>query len=162
MNKYFLLSVAVIVILGIGGWAYFNQKSTSSATSATTELPNAVENNNDQKPAQKKSTVEKIAWLLEMTNPSITDPNDPRKYEQTVSIDVTFANKSTKHYLIGKAYGCDATNVAQEGEVGRMKCYFALTGVDFVAYTKGTQFVVERHAESARDGSIQKTIVLEI
>ena len=110
--------------------------------------------------------VEKINWNIEKANPSVTDANDNRKYEQAISVDVTFADKSTKRYSLGTAYGCTGSNVesTQDGKkiLGKVNCYFALTGVDFIAYSQNGKFVVERQDESAKDGSIKTTVLLQI
>lgn len=140
MNKHLLLGVAAaVVVMSALAWLFFYKSSTSS-----------------------KPTVVSISWHAEAANPSASDSDDYRKYEQTVSVDVTFEDETTKRYFLGNAYGCDTANVVLPPEMGRMKCYFALTSVDFAAYFRGEQFIVERLAESAEDGSVQKTVMLEI
>ncbi|MEK7612952.1 MAG: hypothetical protein AAB449_02290 [Patescibacteria group bacterium] len=112
------------------------------------------------------STVQKINWNIEKANPNITDDNDYRKSEQAISVDVTFSDNSTKRYNLGTAYGCTGSTVqsTENGKtmLGKINCYFALTGVGFVAYSQSGQFLVERNDESAKDGSIKTTVLLKI
>ncbi len=111
------------------------------------------------------SAVQKINWNIEMANPNITNPDDNKKYEQAISVDVTFADNSTKRYSMGTAYGCTGSTVqsTENGKtvLGRINCYYALSGVRFVAYTQNGRFVVERGDESARDGSVKTTVLLQ-
>jgi len=115
---------------------------------------------------QNASTIEKINWNIEKANPNIVDDNDYRKSEQAIAVDVTFADNRTKRYSLGTAYGCTGSNVesTQDGKrvLGKVNCYFALTGVGFVAYSQNGKFVVERGDESAKDGSVKTTVLLEI
>jgi hypothetical protein len=136
MNKLLIGTIAVLIV--VGGWWYFHQ------------------------PQQQTKAVEKISWHVEEANPEIVDTDDNRKYEQAIFIDVTFTDRSTKRYDIGNAYGCAETDVGQSPELGRMNCYFALSATAFVAYSQDGKFIVERQNESAKDGSVQKTVVLEI
>lgn len=108
----------------------------------------------------------KISWIIEKTNPSITDDNDYRKYEQTISVDVTKGGV-TKRYSVGKAYGCKDTNTRTLADgtpvLGHVSCYYALSGVTFTAYDRSGKIVIERSEDDAsgRTGGT-KTIVLEI
>ena len=113
-----------------------------------------------------KPTVEKIAWVIEKANPGVVDDNDYRKSEQAISVDVTFEDKTTKRFSVGKAYGCAVSNdlpsLAGKKVLGFVNCYMALVGTGFTAYVENGRFVVERGDESAKDGSVTKTVVLEI
>ena len=116
--------------------------------------------------ALNASAVKKVNWNIEKANPAIVDDNDYRKSEQAISIDVTLTDNSTKRYSLGTAYGCAGSNVqlTQDNKniLGKVSCYFSLTGVGFLAYTQKGLFVVERQDESAKDGSIKTTVLLEI
>jgi hypothetical protein len=116
--------------------------------------------------AGSAAQLQKINWHIESANPSIVDANDSRKYEQAISVDITLTDNTTKRYSLGTAYGCTGSTVesTQDGKkvLGKVNCYFALTGVDFVAYSQNGRFVVEKQSESAKDGSMQKIVVLEI
>ena len=46
--------------------------------------------------------------------------------------------------------------------LGFVNCYYALSGVAFTAYETNGKFIVERGDDSAKDGSVIKTVVLEI
>lgn len=111
-------------------------------------------------------TVQKINWSIELANPKITDENDFQKHAQAISIDVTFTDNSTKHYKLGTAYGCTGSTIqsVENGRniFGKIKCYYSLSGVEFTAYSKNGKFTVERGDESAMDGSIKTTLLLQI
>ncbi len=115
---------------------------------------------------ETSKTVQKINWNIEMANPNITNPDDNKKYEQAISVDVTSSDNTTKRYSLGTAYGCTGSTVqsTENGKavLGKINCYFALSGVRFVAYTQNGRFVVERGDESARDGSVKTTVLLQI
>lgn len=113
-----------------------------------------------------QSSVQKITWVIEPANPNITDEHDYRKYEQKISVDVTKADTIMQRYNVGTAMGCTGSNTeSMEGSkkiLGKVTCYYALTGVGFVAYTQNGKFIVESQAESAKDGSITTTTVLTL
>jgi len=108
----------------------------------------------------------RIAWRIETANASVTDENDYRKYEQAIFLDVVRADSSIRGYNVGKAYGCAASNdlpsMPGKKVLGFVNCYFALTGTSFIAYEANGKFTVERGDESAKDGGVKKTVVLEI
>ncbi len=151
MQRGFIqIPILLTILLGLivlGGGTYFvvQQKSASQTTS---------------------QTVQKINWSIEKANPNITDDSDYRKSEQAISVDATFSDNTTKRYNLGTAYGCTGSTVqsAENGKIvlGKINCYFSLTGVGFVAYTQNGKFVVERNDESAKDGSIKTTVLLQI
>ncbi len=114
----------------------------------------------------KGQAIQRINWNIALANPTITDENDFQKYAQAISIDVTFADNITKRYKLGNAYGCTGSTVqsTENGKsvFGKVSCYYALTGVGFTAYSQNGKFIVERGDESAKDGSVKKTILLEL
>ncbi len=116
--------------------------------------------------ATTPTTLNKINWVIEKAYPNITESNDNRQYEQAIAIDVTFADNSTKRYSLGTAYGCTGSTVlsVENGKtvLGKINCYFSLAGVGFVAYSQDGRLTIERHEESARDGSIKTTVLLTL
>lgn len=128
--------------------------------------------------AAKNIAVQKIAWLVEKTNPTATD-GDYKQYEQTVSIDITTAS-GTKRHRLGTAYGCNEGEVSKDvmargqNTLGKVSCYMALTGTSFTMYSDATlidanksrhtvRYWVERFDEDASGKTAGKrTTVLEI
>lgn len=112
------------------------------------------------------SPVQKISWNIEKANPNITDGSTYRQSEQAISIDVTLADNSTKQYDLGTAYGCTgSTAQSTEGNksiLGKVDCYYALSSVVFTAYSHNGKFTVERGDVSAKDGSVETTVLLQI
>ena len=110
--------------------------------------------------------ISSVVWRIESANPAITDDGDYRKYEQVIFVDVIRTDNSIRSYTAGKAYGCTGSTVQSTQDdkktLGQVTCYYALVGTNFVAYTQNGRFFVERQNESARDGSVTKTIVVEI
>jgi|SRR3989344_3772146 len=110
--------------------------------------------------------IQKINWRIETANPSITDENDYRKYEQAIFVDVIRADSSIRGYSVGKAYGCIGSTVEslQGGKkvFGQVSCNFAEVGAYFTAYTQSGKFIVERQNESGRDGLTKPVVLLEI
>ena len=120
------------------------------------------------------SEIKKVEWRIELANPSITDANNYRKYEQAIFIDVIRADNSIRGYSLGNAFGCAIKNTgfdewSDDGGnrriLGIVDCYMAASGVRFTAFSdpaKG-RFWVERLDDDAsgRTGG-KKTIVLEI
>jgi peptidoglycan hydrolase-like protein with peptidoglycan-binding domain len=92
-----------------------------------------------------------VNWKIELANPSITDENDYKKYEQKISIQPIYGDGSTPPLeFVAKAYGC---NVVKQNEWSRyvktrtdgailsgvVNCYFALSGNTFTAFlSKGS------------------------
>src|SRR3989338_10800198 len=111
-------------------------------------------------------TVRKVSWNIEKANPAITNENDYRIYEQKIAADVTFKDGTTREYDIGTAYGCtgDTKNEISDGKrfFGRVDCYFALTGTAFAAFSQNRRFNIERYDESAKDGTIKTSVLVEI
>ena len=110
--------------------------------------------------------IQKINWRIESANPTITDENDYRKYEQAIFVDVIRSDNSIRGYSVGKAYGCWDSHVesTQDGRkvLGRVDCSMAETGSVFLAYSQNGRFLIERQNESGRDGLTKPTVVLEI
>ncbi|HEY4516801.1 MAG TPA: peptidoglycan-binding protein [Candidatus Paceibacterota bacterium] len=108
--------------------------------------------------------ITKVEWRIEPANPSATDSY--QKDEQAIFVDVIRSDNSIRGYSVGKAYGCAASSnlpaVPGKKVLGFVNCYYALSGVAFTAYEANGKFIVERGDESARDGSVIKTVVLEI
>jgi len=108
--------------------------------------------------------VQKINWRIEPANPSAAESY--KKDEQSIFVDVVRSDNSIRGYNVGKAYGCAASNdlpsLPGKKVLGFVNCYYALSGVAFTAYEANGKFIVERGDESAMDGSVKKTVVLEI
>jgi hypothetical protein len=108
--------------------------------------------------------ITKVSWRIEPANPGAADSY--KKDEQRIFIDVIRADNSVRGYDLGTSFGCTgSTDVSSQDKgrvLGQVHCYYALSGVSFLAYTRDGTFIVEKGVESARDGSIQKTVVLEI
>lgn len=160
------VGVLVAIVVGIavlGGGAYFVLR-TQTPMPPPPPVPPASQT---KTPAVAEKSVASIDWHIELASPSITNPDDYKKYEQAIAIDVTFTDKSTKRYDLGTSYGCTGTKkeAMEDGKkvFGQVLCYFAASGVDFVAYQEGTQFIVERIDEDASGRTSGKTsVVLKI
>ncbi len=115
----------------------------------------------------KKVTVKQVSWDIEVADPTITDENNPQKYKQIISATVTFSDGGHERNSLGFAYGCVASSTAPFSDKGKtilgiVNCYFALSDTQFVAYLQNEKFVIERNEVSARDGSIETTVLLEM
>ncbi len=115
----------------------------------------------------KKVIIEKMSFDVAVADPTIKDENDPRKYKQGISADVTFSDGEIKRYSLGVANGCVASSTAPFMDKGKtilgiVNCYFALSDIQFVAHLQNEKFVIERNEISARDGSIKTTVLLEM
>lgn len=113
------------------------------------------------------STLPKMRWVVELVNPTMSDDDSYKKYEQSVAADVTKEGGGTKRYVLDNAYGCDkgaySVSTGEERRViGKVSCYMAASAVDFLAYRQNEKLVFERHDHSAKDGTITKTVVLEL
>ncbi len=114
------------------------------------------------------TAVEKIEWKIEKANPSITNEDDSRFYEQKIAAEVTFKDGKTKSYELGTAYGCTGATKNEIGFeerkrfFGKVECYFAATGVSLAAFNQNNGFRIERYDESAKDGSIKTSVLLAI
>lgn len=110
--------------------------------------------------------VQKISWDITKANPAITSEDDYRFYEQKIAADVTFKNGTMKRHELGTAYGCTGAtkNEIQDRKryFGKVDCYFALTGTQFAAFNDNNGFRIERYDESAKDGSIKTTVLVEM
>lgn len=78
--------------------------------------------------------------------------------EQNIAVDVTFVDGTVKSYDLGKERGCSESNVPSGSEIGRMNCYYALSGTAFIAYTDSGRLIIARDRESAKDGSVSRTV----
>lgn len=128
------------------------------------------------------TTIKKIAWEIEPANPFITDEDNPKKYEQMVILNVTYAS-TTKGYRLGTVYGSYKgsyeeyiwPDVMERGKniLGIVYLGNAPTGVEttFTAYRESlyengvyrSRFWVEKHEEDTSGrtaGTVTK--VLEI
>jgi hypothetical protein len=112
------------------------------------------------------TTVRKINWIIEKAHPDITSEDDFHFYEQKIAADVTTYDGKTKRYDLGTAYGCTGTTTSLLENhtivIGKVDCYYALTGARFVAHSPHGGFRIERYDESAKDGSIKTTTLVEI
>ncbi len=112
------------------------------------------------------TTVMKVTWSIEKANPEITSEDDYRINEQKIAADVTTLDSETKRIELGTAYGCTekVMNEIEDGKImlGKVDCYFALTGVRFAAFIQKGGFHIERYDESAKDGSIATSTLVEI
>lgn len=112
------------------------------------------------------TTVEKVSWNIVKANADIISEDDHRFYEQNIAVDVSFFDGTTKRYELGTARGCtgDTKNEISDSKrfFGRVDCYFALTGTKFAAFNQNNGFRIERYDESAKDGSIKTTTLVEI
>src|SRR3989344_4855824 len=110
--------------------------------------------------------VEKINWNIEKANPALTSEDDHRFYEQKIAADVTFKDGMTKRYDLGTAYGCAGETKNEISDhrrfFGRVDCYFSLSGTKFAAFNQNNGFRIERYDESAQDGSIKTSVLVEI
>src|SRR3990167_1637845 len=93
------------------------------------------------------TTVIKVNWSIEKANPQITSEDDYRINEQQISADVTTLDGATKRYDHGTAYGCtgETMEVIEDGKLmlGKVECYYALTGVRFAAFSQNSAFRIE-------------------
>ena len=112
------------------------------------------------------TTVMKVPWSIEKANPAITSEDDYRINEQKIAADVTTLDGLTRRYDLGTAYGCSGKEMNEIEDhklmFGKVDCYYALTGTTFAAFLQNGRFHIERYDESAKDGSIATTTVLEI
>ncbi|MDP3646291.1 MAG: hypothetical protein Q8R25_04350, partial [bacterium] len=112
------------------------------------------------------TTVMKVTWSIEKANPQITSEDDYRIYEQKIATDVTTLDGLTKRYDLSTAYGCAGKemNEIEDHKImfGKVDCYYALTGTTFAAFFQKGGFRIERYDESAKDGSIKTSVLVEI
>ncbi len=123
------------------------------------------------------TTVMYVTWEIEKANPEITSEDDPsrsgaraeadyRINEQKIAANVTTLDGKTKRYDLGTAYGCTGKemNQIEDGKImfGKVDCYFALTGTQFAAFIQKGGFRIERYDESAKDGSVKTSVLVEI
>lgn len=134
MNKLSIILLAILII-GAGTW-YFTGSEDANFSN--------------------------VSWYVEDANPQITSENDPSYYEDMVYIDVEFSSGEVERHELGTAYGCNNTRESAAPELSILSCYFAATGVDFVAILEDSELRVERRAESAHDGSLDTETLLEL
>src|SRR3989344_2645606 len=112
------------------------------------------------------TTVRKVSWSIEKADPTITNPDDFIFYEQKIAADITTYDGKSKRYDLGVAMGCTGTTTSElqnEGIViGRVQCSFVESGTIFSAFKRGHGFSIERYDESAEDGSIKTTELVQI
>ena len=112
------------------------------------------------------TTVMKVTWNIEKANPALTSADDFHFYEQKIAADVTTVDGKTKRYDLGTAMVCTSKEMNEiEGHkimFGKVDCYYALTGTQFAAFIQKGGFRIERYDESAKDGSIKTSVLVEI
>src|SRR3989344_8958100 len=112
------------------------------------------------------TTVIKVTWSIEKANPEITNEDDYRMNEQKIAAEVTTLDGLTKRYDLGTAMGCTGKemNKIEDHKImfGKVDCYYALTGTKFAAFIQKGGFRIERYDESAQDGSIKTSVLVEI
>ena len=120
------------------------------------------------------TTVMKVTWSIEKANPTITSEDDypsspsgqARINEQKITAHVTTLDDMTRKYDLGTAYGCTGKEMNEIEDhklmLGKVDCYYALTGTAFAAYLQNGHFRIERYDESAKDGSIKTSVLVEI
>lgn len=104
------------------------------------------------------TTVRKVSWDIQTTNAEMN--------EQKIAADVTTYDGKTKRYDLGSAHGCTGTTTSELHNrtivIGKVECYYSLSGTSFSAFKHKDGFSIERYDESAKDGSIATTTVVEI
>ena len=104
------------------------------------------------------TTVRKVSWNIETT--------DPETNEQKITADVTTYDGQTKVYDLGTAHGCTGSETSELQNrtivIGRVQCSYALSGTTFSAFKHKDGFSIERYYQSAKDGSIATTTLVEI
>jgi hypothetical protein len=112
------------------------------------------------------TTVRSVNWSIEKANPEIVSEDDHRFYEQKIAADITTYDGKTKRYDLGTARGCTGTKTSELENrtivIGKVDCYFALSGTKFAAFKHGEGFRIERYDESAMDGGITTTVLVEL
>lgn len=111
-------------------------------------------------------TVRKMDWHIERSEPEVTGPDDFHFYEEKISADITTYDGKTKRYDLGIAYECTGTTTSELQNhtivIGRVQCNFAESNTTFTAFKGNGGFYIERYDESAKDGSISTTTLLNI
>lgn len=111
-------------------------------------------------------TVRKVDWQIEMADPSVTSEDDFHFYEQKIAADITTYDGKTKRYDLGIAYGCIGTTTSELQNhtivIGRVECNFAESSTTFAAFKGNGGFHIERYDESAKDGDMRTTKLVEI
>lgn len=109
--------------------------------------------------------VENIEWIIAPANPEVNDPDDYKQYEQAVAINITTLGGMIKNFELGTAYGCNDQNselVVEDSKkvYGKVNCYFAATGANFIAYEQEGKFMVEKFTDDASGVTDGKTEIL--
>lgn len=103
-------------------------------------------------------TVSKVRWVIENSDFKIS--------EQKIAADVTTYDGKTRRYDLGTAYGCTGKTESslENGTIviGKVTCEVVESGTTFVASGPHGSFRIERYDESAKDGSIATTTLVEI
>jgi|SRR5688572_26276618 len=111
-------------------------------------------------------TVRTVSWSIEKAAPSVTSPDDSHFYEQKIAAAVTTYDGKTREYDLGTAYGCTGTKTSELQNhtivIARVTCNFAESGTTFSAFKGNGGFSIERYDESAKDGNIATTTLVEI
>ncbi|RJQ34261.1 hypothetical protein C4568_02860 [Candidatus Parcubacteria bacterium] len=104
------------------------------------------------------TTVRRVSWDIETTNAEMN--------EQKIGANVTTYDGKTVAYDLGTAHGCTGTATSELHDhtivIGKVECYYALSSTSFSAFKHGKGFSIERYDESAEDGSIATTTLVEI
>lgn len=111
------------------------------------------------------TTVMKVIWNIEKADPSAREDN-ARFYEHKIAADVTTLDGKTKRYDLGTAYGCAGKemNEIEDHKImfGKVECSTALSETKFAAFIQKGGLRIERYDESAEDGSIKTSVLVEI
>ncbi len=111
-------------------------------------------------------TVRTVSWHIEKADPAITNRDDFHFYEQKIAADVTTYDSKTKRYDLGTAYGCTGTTTSELENhtivIGRVTCHLAESATTFVAFKGNGGFHIYRYDESAKDGEMRATKLVEI
>jgi hypothetical protein len=167
MIKYLIGAIVGALLVGVGGWVYLNYFGGWEYGISKREATLVSQGEWPPLPAPLKP-IEKIDWVIEEANSGTTDPNDPKKYQQSISMNLVFTDTTNHLYYIGKEYGCSVAGAARSAslESGQKLLSTLSCGVEsgtlFVVYTEQGELVVEKQVESLRDGAISKTVVQEI
>ena len=100
------------------------------------------------------------------SSPQRHQPRHFHFYEQKIAAAVTTYDGKTREYDLGTAYGCTGTTTSELQNhtivIPRVTCNFAESGTTFSAFKGNGGFSIERYDESAKDGNIATTTLVEI
>jgi peptidoglycan hydrolase-like protein with peptidoglycan-binding domain len=109
--------------------------------------------------------LQSISWKALVINPNA---ESYKANEQGITLYLLFKNGTERKYVIGNAYGCPAETAGKrevkDGKslLGSLSCYYSLSGTQFIAYQQVDKLIVEKGVESAYDGSVSWSKVLEV